>query len=66
MTNKVTLCSFCGYNQFTITRKPNGGFLFVAEEFEMCTECYDADVVAYTWNTCKETFYAKDNDNGNI
>ena len=38
---------------------PNGGELYVAEDCESCTECYDAEVTELACKECGFVFYAK-------
>ena len=40
-------------------KSPNGGSLYVAEEFDSCTECYDSLIEIFQCTGCHFTFYAE-------
>ena len=36
---------------------PNGGHLYVAEDMDTCTECYEPDIEPFECDKCKVAFY---------
>lgn len=56
-------CPHCGKQTVSETETGNStehdrGELYVAEEFNSCTECFDNNVRYYKCDTCAKYFYA--------
>jgi len=57
---KQYFCPHCGSkNVVEGDLHPNGGDLYVAEEMEACTECYDS-ATPYECQDCGKKFYLGD------
>lgn len=61
----MKICPICGNLAIIDTpQTPNGGQLYIAEEFDNCTECYAPSITGYTCSKNKEhTFYIVEDKN---
>lgn len=51
-------CPVCSSKDLTSTISPNGGELYVAEEFNIdCIERYESDIIMYECMSCEIVFY---------
>ena len=54
----MSYCSHCGSQNAPVTPSPNKGYtMYVAEESEACTECFDPDIEMLICNDCDGRTY---------
>jgi hypothetical protein len=59
----MNYCSHCGSNDVIPTLSPNAGYtMYVAEESDCATECYDPDIVMLKCGDCDGITYKSVDD----
>lgn len=54
----MSFCSHCGSQNVPVTPSPNKGYtMYVVEENDCCTECFDPDIEYLVCGDCGETTY---------
>ena len=54
----MSYCSHCGSKNAPVTPSPNKGYtMYVAEESDCCTECYDPDIEMLKCDDCDGITY---------
>jgi hypothetical protein len=50
-------CPFCGPGRMMLMETPNKGKLYVAEELETATECFEANIEWWECSNCGTSMY---------